>query len=107
MEFPTPQDSQNSEDQTMPEHPPGKWWDPAFVNFYNTTVDKTFIRWKPIDPQKVTKETAVNTVNEMCNSLCSMLHSCVDQCFKSLPKRVSYCKKQWWNIDCATARKQT
>ena len=94
LELPTLQDSQNSEGQTMPEHPRGKWWDPAFVKLYSTAVEKTFIRRKSIDPPKITKETAVNTVNEMCNSLSSMLHSCVDQCFKSLPKRVAYCKKQ-------------
>ena len=83
--------------------PQGKWSNDRFKGQYCAKVKAALESWKPCEIEKVTSAEAGKVINDMCNSLCKLLHSCVSQCTESVPPKKSYNESKWWNYDCYLA----
>ena len=86
--------------------PHGKWSNDRFKVQYCAKVKAALESWKPCEIEKVTSAEAGKVINDMCNSLCKLLHSCVSQCMESAPPKKFSNESKRWNYDCYLARRR-
>ena len=86
--------------------PRPKWHDLNFQNLYCDEVRRRLTGLTYPDIQKVTVDTALGYINQLCENISDILHQCVKNCLIQKPPRKTLHNKSWWNRDCDKAKQR-
>ena len=59
------------------------------------------------DIKKVTVDTALGYINQLCEDISYILHQCVKNCLNQKPPRKTRHNISWWNRDCDKLSSET
>jgi hypothetical protein len=84
---------------------PRPLWDKCdFKNAYVNEVEQALKEIKLIND--ATNENIHRKINDLCDSVCHVLHYSVETCLNNLPKKKSGKSKKWWTTDCFLAKQR-
>ena len=86
--------------------PRPKWHDSNFQNLYCDEVRRRLMGLTYPDIQRVTVDTALGYINQLCEDISDILHQCVKNCLNQKPPRKTRHNKSWWNRDCDKAKQR-